>query len=1283
MSGTNDETDFFTAGDLVLSVYGDGADDGSFGDNQASPIVLEEVTTAGSVVASLELPETTETVDGITENAISGEYGSSSEGTLELAANGESLTIAGYGVNDTVFNDASPSVFGTTALAQTTSVEGGEFTAVPRVIADISYTGAVDTSTEVFNVDNTNNPRSVATVDGTTFFLSGQGVKGDTTQGVFSVQDGSSTATPIDTATDTRTVEIFDGQLFVSTDSTQPSGTGTSNISTFGLLPTGETAPSVLSGISQSITLLAGKTNGINNQDLNESVNLSPENYFFANATTLYVADGGDPKEGGLGDGGLQKWTFNGSTWVLDYTLSAGLNLVADTGTTGTTGLIGLTGTVTNGTVELFATNATLGDLDQTFLFGITDELATMALPVNESFTTLETAAPDTNIRGISFAPSAPTTSATSTTASGPSTQSGFTVTSGSLLTVLSGGSIADTTVLAGGTVFVSAGGIDTDATLAHGTTETVLGSASGDQIDGTQIVSAATAVVSDETVFNGGSIDLFLKGAVANDITLTNGGELNISGNATANDTSIAGGGVLDLESAKSVVAGSLSFTGSGTLEETAIISAGFGVSAVISGFGTGDVIDLTMVGPGATLSSAIVSGNTVETVTSANVIQSFTFAGDVGSSLSLSSDGAGGEEIAFMAPPVPSTVVSAGSTLSGFTVSSGTTLTVDSGGTIVGASVLSGGFATVSGADSGSIISAGGNEILLGTASGDQVFGVQLISAADAVANSETVTDGGVIDLFLKGGIVNDTTISSGGTLNISGNATANDTVIVNGGVLDLQSPKSVVAGSLTFSGAGTLEETDTISAGFGVSAVISGFGAGDSIDLTVFGSGATLTSAIVSGNTVETVTSGNVSQSFTFAGIDGADVFQLQSDGGTGEEITATGSGGSPTSGGSGGSGGSATSGGSGGSGGSPTSSGSVSSGGSSVSSGATMSGVSVGSGNSLAVQSGGTAVSTTVTSGGSLEVGFGATATNTQVQAGGTNVVASGGIAVGTVVSSGGFEIVSAGGVTSGAVLETGGTEVIANAGSVDEQSGSATISVSGSVVSGVLNGGSVLDTGTGSALITGPATGAATVNAGGGSTTVTGAAGAVSVAGGNGGSLDFVGGTGAATVGGAGFAAATLFGGAGSGSSLLIGGTGNTLEVGTGANTGSTAFVAGEGNSTLQGGTGTQAQQYFTNPLGNAGTATITMNAGASTMIGGSGASSVTGGSGQDVFGFVDGHAAGTETIFNFNSNDTLAFGGYGYSATNTPTETITNGNDLMTLSDGTVIAFIGIDHKLF
>jgi hypothetical protein len=409
MSGS-DNTAFFTAGDLVISVYGDGEGDGVYGDNQASPIVLEEVTTAGAAVTELDLPETTTTAGGVTESEISGEYGSSSEGTLQLAANGQSLVIMGYGVNDDVFNSASLSTYGTAALAQTTSIlNNGTYTAVPRVVADIGYTGTVDTSTAVYNVFNTNNPRSVTTVDGTTFYISGQGVKGDTTQGVFTVQDGSSTATAIDTATDTRTVEIYDNTLYVSQDSKQPSGGGTSNISSLGTLPVaGTTTPTVLPGISQTITLQAGQGNTLNSGDTGTVIHLSPENFFFANSTTLYVADGGDPKQGGIGDGGLQKWSLVGGTWTLDYTLSSGLNLVDNSGTAGTTGLIGLTGVVTGDTVTLYATNATIGDLDPTYLYGITDSLSATTLPADESFTALMTAAPDTNIRGVAFAPTAP-----------------------------------------------------------------------------------------------------------------------------------------------------------------------------------------------------------------------------------------------------------------------------------------------------------------------------------------------------------------------------------------------------------------------------------------------------------------------------------------------------------------------------------------------------------------------------------------------------------------------------------------------------------------------------------------------------------------------------------------------------------------------------------------------------------------------------------------------------------------------------------------------------------
>ncbi len=104
----------FTQGDIVISVVGDGDGSGTYTDNQASPITLEEIDpTTGTVVGKLVLSQQTVTEpDGTTENAISGEYGSSSEGTLQLSADGQSLVIAGYGVNAQTFNTDGAAVYG-------------------------------------------------------------------------------------------------------------------------------------------------------------------------------------------------------------------------------------------------------------------------------------------------------------------------------------------------------------------------------------------------------------------------------------------------------------------------------------------------------------------------------------------------------------------------------------------------------------------------------------------------------------------------------------------------------------------------------------------------------------------------------------------------------------------------------------------------------------------------------------------------------------------------------------------------------------------------------------------------------------------------------------------------------------------------------------------------------------------------------------------------------------------------------------------------------------------
>ncbi len=218
------------------------------------------------------------------------------------------------------------------------------------------------------------------------------------------------------------------------------------------------------------------------------------------------------------------------------------------------------------------------------------------------------------------------------TTTTVSSAQSNTTITSGNTFDVISGGSLTSDTIQNGGSAIIEVSATDTGTTVQTGGFETVLGAVTGDLVAGTQLVSAATATVTNETVLNGGVVDLFLKGVVATGTTVSSGGTLNISGNAVASNTVLSGGSTLTLESAKATISGSLTFSGTATLLETALTtSAGVGDQAVNSGFGASglDTIDLTLISPGATLSSSTSGGNTIETVTSGGTSISFTFAG------------------------------------------------------------------------------------------------------------------------------------------------------------------------------------------------------------------------------------------------------------------------------------------------------------------------------------------------------------------------------------------------------------------------------------------------------------------------------------------------------------------------------------------------------------------------------------------------------------------------------------------------------------------------------
>ncbi len=441
---------------------------GGYGDNQASPLTLFQfaptATTSLTYVNSLVLPQTASGAN----LPVAAEYGSSSEGGLTLSGQGQYLTVGSYGINPATFNAnfASYSSDGNKALAQTGSLTGQSYTPVPRVVTLVDAFGNTNSSSAIFNVFNTNNIRSAWTADGTSAYISGQGNSPDPTGGVFytalgAVNNAPTAITGLDTsantsAQDTRFVTGYNGTLYVSMDSKEGSNNARSFIGTLGNPPTtslfqsgaGPLQLTMTNNLANSvssagkITITAAEANTINAPIIADShaktdypgcssntasFNISPSGFFFANAYTLYVADTGNGKQTSgnclYGDGGLQKWVNSKSdgtgTWVLEYTLSQGLNLVANpsavpTNTTGTTGLYALTGVVNGANVYLYATNATIGDLDQTYIYGITDPLT--ATSNSNTFTLLATAPPDSNFKGISFAPTVPAGSATITT---------------------------------------------------------------------------------------------------------------------------------------------------------------------------------------------------------------------------------------------------------------------------------------------------------------------------------------------------------------------------------------------------------------------------------------------------------------------------------------------------------------------------------------------------------------------------------------------------------------------------------------------------------------------------------------------------------------------------------------------------------------------------------------------------------------------------------------------------------------------------------------------------
>jgi hypothetical protein len=269
---------------------------------------------------------------------------STSEGGVSRSADGHYVTLGGYA--------AAP---GTAAIAGTTSA------ATNRVVGRVDASNVVDTTTLFTSAFSGGNIRSATSNDGTGFWASGS------LSAVQYIPFGTTTATQLNTApTNIRFLHIFNSQLYGT------SGSGAFvNVFTVGTgLPT--TA-------GQTATSFAGMPTATASP---YSFVLLDRNAAVAGLDTLYVADDRASASGG----GIQKWTFNGTTWTLGITLTAG-----------TTGFRGLAGVVTGANVTLIAT--TTAATANTVVAFVDDGSAAPA------GTVIATAPALTVYRGIAFAP--------------------------------------------------------------------------------------------------------------------------------------------------------------------------------------------------------------------------------------------------------------------------------------------------------------------------------------------------------------------------------------------------------------------------------------------------------------------------------------------------------------------------------------------------------------------------------------------------------------------------------------------------------------------------------------------------------------------------------------------------------------------------------------------------------------------------------------------------------------------------------------------------------------
>ncbi len=320
--------------DVVVVRVGTGA--GALSTTTAA-VFLDRFASDGTAGTSIALPVAAGAMNIQMAFTLSGN--GTTEGALAGTPDGRFLTLAGYGV-----------------------APGAPISNALRVAARIDAEGTVDTSTTLSNGFATA-VRGAVTDDGNEFWITGSGTdNGGVWYELFGLTGGTQL---VSSPSSVRAISIVNGQLYADSGSG-----GTSNVFKIGTgMPT---------TIDPVTTALPGMPTS----------NLSPYGFaFFDRASvkgidTVYVADDRTIANGG----GIQKWSFNGTTWSLTKTFSNGI----------TTGTRGLAAEVVAGKVVIYATTA---ETTQNKLVKLIDDGS-----ASPAIVTLSTAAVNTIYRGVAMA---------------------------------------------------------------------------------------------------------------------------------------------------------------------------------------------------------------------------------------------------------------------------------------------------------------------------------------------------------------------------------------------------------------------------------------------------------------------------------------------------------------------------------------------------------------------------------------------------------------------------------------------------------------------------------------------------------------------------------------------------------------------------------------------------------------------------------------------------------------------------------------------------------------